>query len=107
MNSTIELAEGPDGEGRFVIRGAINFETVLSLNQYASGQFPRFNRIIVDLSGVTYVNSAGLALLLEWQRNATVDGRKMEIHGIPQKLLNIARISELDEILPIQDTTGV
>jgi len=105
MNSTLELSESHNGDGNFRITGVMNFESVLSLNQRACELFPRFNRIIIDLSAVTYVNSAGLALLLEWKRKAIAEDRKMELHGVPQKLLNIARMSELDGILSLQDTT--
>ena len=104
MNSKIELSESHNGEGNFIIRGAVNFESIQSLNQHASELFPRFKRIVVDLSGVTYVNSAGLALLLEWKRMAAADNKTMELRAVPQKLLNIARMSELEDILSLQET---
>jgi phospholipid transport system transporter-binding protein len=105
MNSTLELSESHNGDGNFRITGVMNFDSVLSLNQHACELFPKFSRITIDLSGVTYVNSAGLALLLEWKRKAMAEGRKMELRGVPQKLLNIARMSELEGILPLQNLT--
>ena len=105
MNSSLELSESRNGAGSFRITGVMNFDSVLSLDQRASELFARFNRVTIDLSGVTYVNSAGLALLLEWKRKATAENRIMELHGVPQKLLNIARMSELEEILPLQNLT--
>jgi ABC-type transporter Mla MlaB component len=53
---------------------------------------------------VTYVNSAGLALLLEWKRRAVLDKRSIRILSIPQKLINIARVSEIEDILSLQTT---
>ena len=102
MNSALELSDSHDGIGNFRITGIINFDSVQSLNQSASELFPPFNRISIDLSGVTYVNSAGLALLLEWKRKAIAENRTIELHGVPQKLLNIARMSELDGILSLE-----
>ena len=105
MNSSLELSGSHDGAGNFRITGVMNFDSIQSLNQRACELFPPFNRVNIDLSGVTYVNSAGLALLLEWKRKAIAEDRIIELHSVPQKLLNIARMSELDGILSLQDTT--
>jgi len=104
MNSSLELSDSHDNIGNFRITGVMNFDSVQSLNQSASELFTPFRQINIDLSGVTYVNSAGLALLLEWKRMAIAEDRKMELRGVPQKLLNIARLSELDGILSLQDS---
>lgn len=106
MNSKLELSGSHDGTGDFRITGVINFDSVQSLNRSASELFTPFNRITIDLSGVTYVNSAGLALLLEWKRKAIAEDRIIELRGVPQKLLNIARMSELEEILSLQDANA-
>ena len=99
---TLALAPGDDGTGRFLLTGVLNFNSVLSLNMRANELFPKFTSITIDLTGITYVNSAGLALLLEWKRKAILENRNMEILGAPQKLLNIARVSEIENILSFQ-----
>lgn len=106
MNSSLELSGSQGGVGDFRITGIMNFDSVQSLNQNASELFTPFKRITIDLSGVTYVNSAGLALLLEWKRKAIAEDRIIEFHGVPQKLLNIARMSELEGILSLQGANG-
>jgi phospholipid transport system transporter-binding protein len=95
----LALSSGDDGVGRFILTGVMNFDSVISLNRRANELFPEYKSISVDLSGVTYVNSAGLALLLEWKRKADLEHRTMEILGAPIKLLNIARVSEIENIL--------
>ena len=106
MNSSLELSGSHGGVGDFRINGVMNFDSVQSLNRCASELFVPFKRITIDLSGVTYVNSAGLALLLEWKRKAIAEDRIIEFHDVPQKLLNIARMSELEGILSLQGASG-
>ena len=56
----------------------------------------------VDLSGVTNTDSAGLALLLEWQaeyRGHSGNGRLMAIQEPPQALMKIARLCGAEEYL--------
>ena len=96
---TLALSDSDDGNGRFILTGVMNFDSVIPLNLRANELFPDFNSITIDLSGVTYVNSAGLALLLEWKRKALLENRTIKILGVPKKLLNIARVSEIESIL--------
>ena len=100
----LEVTESSDDTGRFMLAGVMDFDSVTLLNQRANELFPKFGSIIIDLSGVTYVNSAGLALLLEWKRRAVLDKRSIRILSIPQKLINIARVSEIEDILSLQTT---
>ena len=96
----MDVQEGRgDNAGRLMVSGVLDFETILMLNQSASDLFARFNEIKIDLSGVTYVNSAGLALLLEWKRKLNQDGKILILDNVPKKLVNLARMSELETIL--------
>jgi phospholipid transport system transporter-binding protein len=50
----------------------------------------------IDLTGVTSADSAGLALLLEWQAAA---GGTLSVTGAPSSLVQLARLSEATELL--------
>ena len=54
---------------------------------------------VLDVTAVDAVDSAGLALLLEWIRQARTDGRAMSFTALPDKLLAIARLSGVDGLL--------
>lgn len=97
----LEPVVNPDGSVTFVLGGVIDFNTVIVLDQQARALFPQYQQITVDLGNVSYVNSAGLALLLEWKRRTELEDRSIKILRVPQKLLNIARISEIDDILSL------
>jgi len=53
----------------------------------------------VDLSGVVEVDSAGLALLLEWQARQRRNGRRLALHDAPQSLLSLAQLADAVELL--------
>lgn len=89
------------GEGRFRVTGILGFETVKALLATSRQQFAGAKQIEVDLTGVTQGDSAGLALLIEWLRIAQGAGKSIRYTGIPDQLRALARISEVDELLPI------
>jgi phospholipid transport system transporter-binding protein len=53
----------------------------------------------MDCSGVSSADSAGLAVLVDWLAWARKSGRTLRLRGVPPKLVDIARISELDELI--------
>lgn len=55
--------------------------------------------VVVDLAEVTEVDSAAVALLLEWQRASIRHGSRLAIRSAPERLRAIARISDLEELL--------
>ena len=52
----------------------------------------------MDLSGVRNADSAGLALLLEWITWANHTVREIRFTGMPEKLLAIAKTSEVENL---------
>lgn len=59
----------------------------------------RGDTIEIDLSAVTDVDSAALALLLEWQRRLGARGANMVLAGIPAGLAALIRLYGLEDIL--------
>ena len=53
----------------------------------------------VDLSGVPLADSAGLALMLEWQARQRKRGRELTIINAPDDLMRLAKLSEADDLL--------
>lgn len=89
------------GPGSFRVEGELNFASVPGLYERAIDLFADCPKIALDLSGVTRANSAGLALLLEWQGRARRAGLPFTLRNLPAELVNLAHISELEEVLPI------
>lgn len=55
----------------------------------------------IDLDGVSRSDSAGLALLVEWLRQARERDIDVHFHHLPAQLLEIARVSDLLPLLPL------
>lgn len=90
------------GSGRFRVEGDLTFATV----SRALGEGQRLfegagETIAVDLAGVARADSAGLALLVEWLRTARGGGREIRFEHVPRQMMEMARVSSLDDILPL------
>ena len=60
--------------------------------------------IIIDLSGVTFIDSSGLATLIEaLQKTRKYSGRLL-LAGVNEKIRNVFEISRLDDIFEICDS---
>lgn len=57
-------------------------------------------RAVLDLSRVTRADSAGLALVVDWMRTARARGLVLELRAVPPQLAEIARVSDLEELIP-------
>ncbi len=55
---------------------------------------------VIDFAGVSAADSAGLALLIEWLSGARGADRKLRYVNLPQQLQQLARLSEVEELLP-------
>ncbi len=97
--SQAALRTGP--EGRLLLEGDLNFNTVVRLLGEFRSLLDQGTDIQVDLQGVSRADSAGLALLVEWMRNAKAVGKSIQFLNIPQQMLAIARVSSLDQVLPL------
>jgi len=56
----------------------------------------------VDMSGLDYISSAGLSVLLETQRRLCDDGHELVLRGLSDHILDLFRIAGLDAIFRIE-----
>ncbi len=89
----------PEGAGRFRLEGEVGFVTVMKLLEDSKEAFQREERIRLDMGGVDRINSAGLALVLEWVREARQEQRQLILSRPPPALMAIARICEVEDVL--------
>lgn len=88
-----------EGLGQLALSGPLVFSTASELLDVSRGLFATSSAISIDLGGVTKVDSAGLALLLEWLRWGSAEGRTVRFTALPEKLLAIARLSGVEDML--------
>ncbi|HEV2805542.1 MAG TPA: STAS domain-containing protein [Chthoniobacterales bacterium] len=58
-------------------------------------------RLVVDLSAVTYIDSSGLAVLIEGMQNVEAYGGKFILAGIQDNVRPIFEIARLDQVFII------
>jgi phospholipid transport system transporter-binding protein len=86
----------------FAVVGELGFDTVRDLLAAGATRFADADaRFEVDLSGVSQGDSAGLALLIEWQKLATRTGKTLRFTRVPAQLRALAQISEIEDFLPL------
>lgn len=91
-----------NNKGRLEIHGDLSFASVPELWRQCCARFSERDTLDIDLSGVQRSDSAGLALLVECQRRAHRLGKALRFFNIPAQMLAIARVSSLDQVLPLQ-----
>lgn len=92
------------GEGRFGVRGDLDFTTVGALLSDGVAAFTGCREVVLDLQGVSRSNSAGLALLLEWLDHGRAQGFELRFVNLPDSLVSIARMSNVNTLLsPLQN----
>ena len=63
-------------------------------------------QLIVDLSHVTYIDSSGLAVLIEAMQNVSSYGGKFALSGLRESVRPIFEIARLDQIFQIFPDTA-
>ncbi|MGE5626049.1 MAG: lipid asymmetry maintenance protein MlaB [Bacillota bacterium] len=86
--------------GQFRVTGRLNFDTVAEALEKSRGVFGDHKKIELDFKQVDSTDSAGLALLVEWAGWAHREKRRMVFRHLPDQALALARISEVDKLLP-------
>ena len=87
--------------GRVEVHGELSFDTVPALVEPMRKILAERDHVAVDLAAVSRGDSAGVALLVEWMNLAERLQKSIAFLNIPQQMLSIARVSSLDQMLPL------
>ena len=88
----------PTDRCRVILTGEIdlaNAEEFLVLAQVMIAECPEA-RFTIDLSGVTFIDSTGLAMLVRIRRAATDAGMDLRLAGTPPRVRQLLEITGLD-----------
>ncbi|HSU76558.1 MAG TPA: STAS domain-containing protein [Burkholderiales bacterium] len=86
-----------DGES-LVLEGALTLGTVPTLADVIHEHLQQGVRV-VDFRGVTEVDSAAVALALEWLRQAAQGNRALRLANLPVAMQNLAKLYGVSELL--------
>jgi phospholipid transport system transporter-binding protein len=77
------------------VSGALTFETVPGFYAGTKAWLTGSGTLTVDLAAVDRVDSAGVALLLEWQAQARAAGRALTYANVPEQVQHMISVSGL------------
>jgi anti-sigma B factor antagonist len=103
---TILEVETRRGEGlaHVVLRGELDLSTVEKVElELATLEEGREQLLVLDLSGLTFLDSTGLRLMVTADQRAQKDGRRLVIVKGPETVQRVFSITKLDETLEMVD----
>ena len=84
------------------LTGTLSFDTlpgVLAQSAEYAARPDLPDRLTIDFSGITGVDSSAVALLLEWRRQAASRGKRLEFVNLPPNLLALAGLYGVAELI--------
>ncbi len=88
-----------EGPARLRLAGELTFESVPSLVGDIELQFDAGQPLELDLAAVSRSDSAGLALLVSWERRAKAHNSRIHYLNMPDQLRGLAQLSGVEELL--------
>jgi phospholipid transport system transporter-binding protein len=83
------------------VHGELDFDSVAHLWKTTGSLFRAEPIHRIDLSGVQRSNSAGVALMVEWLRQARRRQWPLAFVNIPDQMRAIIEVAELETVLPL------
>lgn len=84
------------------VHGELTLETAKAVLTESTRLFDSAAKLDIDLADVSRADSAALALLVSWMRQAKQGNKPITFQHVPTQMLAIAKASGLDEILPLK-----
>ena len=86
----------------FALSGPVTIATASIYIDAARESWPQEGDTVIDFAGVTEADSAALALMFKWQRDAGKKGRKVFCRNLPENVRQLARLYGVDELVSSQ-----
>ncbi|MGH8566754.1 MAG: STAS domain-containing protein [Gammaproteobacteria bacterium] len=90
------------GAGAWHLAGVLDMTSVPTLRD-AARKLVDAPEVLVDLGDVTRMDSAGLALLVDWQGQAHRRRTALRFRNVPAAIAAIAEVYGLGAVLPAED----
>lgn len=88
-----------DGVAVFQVNGEINISTSPELRKFFEKDLKK--KIVIDFEKVTYIDSSGLATLVEVLKKTKTQGGLLGLAGMSDKVKSLFEITKLDKLFSI------
>ena len=96
-----------DGRTVVLVRGEVDIDTAPRLRAVLGTAVDGGVPVVVDLGGVTFMDSAGFGLLAAAQREVTAAGTTMRLTRVPPRVVGLLGLLGLDTVLTIEPEAPV
>lgn len=93
-----------DGYAVVLLTGDVDLSCSPSARSMILSCLGNRKNVLVDLSGVTYIDSSGVASLVEGYQTAKKSKLKFGLVGVSDAALGVLRLARLDKVFPIHAT---
>jgi anti-sigma B factor antagonist len=99
--------ENCEGSSRTVVRlvGEADVTTPALAEILAAETAKKPRLLLVDISGLTFIDSAALHEIVQAHRKLRADGRELALIGPTQAVARILQLSALDQVIPVRATS--
>jgi anti-sigma B factor antagonist len=98
----VEASESPAGARILKLSGPLTIQTLFDFQQIVRDETSK--PIILDLSGVAYMDSAGLGCVVSAFTSCQRNGRAFGITGLGDRIRTLFAVTHVDGLLPCFDT---
>ncbi len=89
-----------------VLGGEVDLSWSAQVRREVLGALERAPRVAVDLAQVSYIDSSGIAALVEGFQNARGRGQPFELVNVSAPVLAVLRLARLDRVFAIRASTA-
>jgi anti-sigma B factor antagonist len=99
------ITDSDDGVTRVHLTGRLDASGSDAIGvRFTAAVVPKGRNAVIDLSGVTFVASLGLRLLIATSRGLTNKGHRMALFGAPPLVQEVLDNAAIDQIMPVTAT---
>ncbi|QFU87710.1 STAS domain-containing protein [Amycolatopsis sp. YIM 10] len=90
-----------DGQVVVTTTGALDAHTGAEFHEALPELAERHHELVLDLAGLTYVDSSGLSAFIAAHKRATAHGGRVRLSRVPPFLARLLAVTGLNTILPV------
>lgn len=93
-----------DGICELLVEGEVDASSSIHLDNSLNEALSNNSKIVVDLSKLEYISSAGLGVFMSYLQQLETDNIHLVLCGLSEKVLEVFQILGLDQLIEICDT---
>lgn len=102
MNYTIRYEEG--GYAVLALNGDVDLSCSPAAREQILACLDDGKHLLIEMSGVTYIDSSGVASLVEGYQAAKKKALKFGLVGVSTAVMNVMQLARLDEVFPMYNS---